>query len=152
MKKRYYLCGIGYDKNNCITDYECDFGNFDTYEEAYECFVKIQCSSPESLFSHKFASYQMLIQLEECEETDDETTCIDVKNEWWIINPNFETNKEISFIGFKCKYCDFSYDDVDDDDVEETLWGHIQMNHEDKFEKIQNWETPDMIEECYRRK
>ena len=90
MKTRYYVCGLGYDKNNCIIDYECDFGNFDTYEEAYELFVKLQCSNPESLFYHKFASYQMLIQLEECEETKGEINCIDVKNEWWVINPNFE--------------------------------------------------------------
>lgn len=93
MKIRYYVCGLGYDKNDCVTDYECDFGDFDTYEEAYECFVKVQCSSPESLFSHKFASYQMLIQLEECEEVNDEINCIDVKNEWWIVNPNFKEDK-----------------------------------------------------------
>lgn len=90
MEVRYYVCGLGYDKDNCVTDYECDFGDFDTYEEAYECFVKVQCSSPYSLFSHPLASYQMLIQLEECEETENEINCIDVKNEWWVINPNFE--------------------------------------------------------------
>ena len=93
---RYYVCGIGYDENNCVTDYECDFGDFDTYEEAYECFVKVQCSNPESLFSHNFASYQMLIQLEECEEINNEINCIDVKNEWWITNPKFkETTDKI---------------------------------------------------------
>jgi hypothetical protein len=90
MKTRYYVCGLGYDENDHVTDYECDFGDFDTYEEAYELFIKLQCSNPESLFSHQFASYQMLIQLEECEETDDEINCIDVKNEWWIVNPNFK--------------------------------------------------------------
>lgn len=90
-KTRYYVCGIGYDENENITDHELSFGDFDTYEEAYECFVKVQCSSPESLFAHKFASYQMIVQLEECEETEDEINCIDVKNEWWIINPNFNT-------------------------------------------------------------
>lgn len=52
------------------------------------------------------------------------------------------------FIKFKCKYCGFGCWDVDND-VEEELWGHIQMCHEDKFEEVQNWETPDMIEECY---
>ena len=49
---------------------------------------------------------------------------------------------------FKCKYCGFDCCDVDND-VEEELWGHIQMNHEDIFEEVQNLETPDMIEECY---
>ena len=52
------------------------------------------------------------------------------------------------FTKYKCKYCGFIHWDVDND-VEEELWGHIQMNHEDKFEEVQNWETPDMIEECY---
>jgi ribosomal protein S27AE len=89
---RYYVCGIGYDENDCVVDYECDFGDFDTYEEAYECFVKVLCSDPESLFSHPCASYQMLIQLEECEEDDDEINCIDVKNEWWIENPKFHND------------------------------------------------------------
>lgn len=53
-----------------------------------------------------------------------------------------------TFSKFKCKYCNFSYWDIDGD-VEEALWGHIQMCHEDKFEEIQNLETPFMIEECY---
>lgn len=90
MEIRYYVCGLGYDENDCVVDYEVDFGDFDTYEEAYECFVKVQCSDPELLFSHPFASYQMLVQLEECEEDDEEINCIDVKNEWWIENPNFK--------------------------------------------------------------
>lgn len=53
---------------------------------------------------------------------------------------------------YKCKACGQTIDfyTVDFDDVgEEELWGHIQMHHEDKFEEVQNWETPDMIEECY---
>ena len=90
MKIRYYVCGLGYDKNNCVTDYEQYFGDFDTYEEAYELFVKLQCRSAESFFTAVPEVYQWLIQLEECEETDDEISCVDVKNEWWIVNPNFK--------------------------------------------------------------
>lgn len=90
MEIRYYVSGIGYDENDCVIDYEMDFGDFDTYEEAYECFVKVQCSNPESLFSYPYASYQMLVQLEECEEDGYEINCIDVKNEWWIENPNYK--------------------------------------------------------------
>ena len=89
MQTRYYVCGIGYDENDCVTDYELSFGDFDTYEEAYECFVKVQCSNPESFFSHRLASYQLLVQLEECEENDDCIECVDVKNEWWVVNPMF---------------------------------------------------------------
>lgn len=90
MKTRYYVCGLGYDENNCITDYEDCFGDFDTYEEAYEEFVKLQCKSEESFFENASGVYQLLIQLEECEEDDNGINCIDVKNEWWIINPNFK--------------------------------------------------------------
>ena len=59
---------------------------------------------------------------------------------------------------YKCKYCDeiIEFDEEDFDcggdyhpDGEELLWGHIQMEHEDVFEEVEDWETPDMIEECY---
>ena len=83
------LSGIGYDKNNCVTDYEKDFGDFDTYEEAYDLFVKLQCKDENSFFANKTDLYQLLIQVEECEETEDYIECIDVKNEWWITNPNY---------------------------------------------------------------
>lgn len=92
MKIRYYVCGLDYDENDCITDHEQSFGDFDTYEEAYELFVKLQCRSAESFFTKAPEIYQLLIQLEECEETDGATECIDVKNEWWIVNPNFKKN------------------------------------------------------------
>ena len=90
MKIRYYVCGLGYDENDCITDYEMDFGDFDTLAEAYELFVQLQCRDVASFFKRKSAPYQLLIQLEECEETDDAIECIDVRNEWWIENPNFK--------------------------------------------------------------
>ena len=91
MKIRYYVSGIGYDNNDCVTDDEWDFGDFDTYEEAYNLFVQLQCRDEASFFTESKSNvYQMLIQLEECEETDIYIECIDVKNEWWIENPNFK--------------------------------------------------------------
>ena len=90
MKTRYYVCGLGYDENDCITDYEQNFGDFDTYDKAYELFVKLQCRSVESYFTNVSRIYKLLIQLEECEETDDEINCIDVRNEWWLVNPSFK--------------------------------------------------------------
>ena len=96
MTTRFYVCGVGYDKDDCVTDYEQSFGDFDTYEEAYELFVKLQCKSKESFFVTAPAIYQLLIQLEECEETDDEIECIDVKNEWWITNPNYEEENKMN--------------------------------------------------------
>lgn len=59
---------------------------------------------------------------------------------------------------YKCKTCgyeiEFAREEFNGDghyhpDGEEMLWGHIQMQHEDKFEEVQDWETPFMIEECY---
>jgi hypothetical protein len=93
MEIRYYVSGIGYDEDDCVTDYECDFGDFDTYEEAYKLFVKLQCSQWDLFFFQEHGIYQLLLQLEECEETDEAITCIDVKNEWWIENPNFKEEK-----------------------------------------------------------
>lgn len=89
MKRRYYVCGLSYDENNLITDYEQCFGDFDTYERAYNMFVKLQCRNAESFFINTPEVYQMVIQLEVCEETDDEINCVDVRNEWWITNPNY---------------------------------------------------------------
>lgn len=104
MKTRYYVCGLGYDENDCITDHEQSFGDFDTYEEAYELFVKLQCQDVASLFTNTPHLYQWLIQLEECEETEDVLSCTDVKNEWWIVNPSFAfaayTRKQYNGISF----------------------------------------------------
>ena len=52
------------------------------------------------------------------------------------------------FTRFKCKYCGFGCWDVDND-LEEELWEHIQMNHREIYEEVENLETPFMIEECY---
>lgn len=87
---RYYVSGIGYDVNGNITDYERNFGDYNTYVEAYEQFVKIQCENRVMLFAGSVGVNQMIIQLEECEETEDEINCIDVTNEWWITNPNYK--------------------------------------------------------------
>lgn len=90
MKTRYYVCGLGYDVNDYITDYDFDFGDFDTYEDAYELFVKLQCRSAETFFEDVPEVCYLLIQIEECEETEDEISCVDIKNEFHIFNPNFK--------------------------------------------------------------
>ena len=90
METRYYVCGLCYDENDCIIDYNLDFGDFDTYEEAYVMFVELQCCTAQSFFADSPEINKILIQIEECEEYDDEIVCIDVKNEWWIDNPNYK--------------------------------------------------------------
>lgn len=92
MKTRYYVCGLGYDEDNCAIDYEQHFGDFDTYEEAYELFVKLQCRSDESFFVNAPKVYSIDLRVEECEETEDGIECFNIRNEWGIFNPKF--NKE----------------------------------------------------------
>ena len=87
---KYYVTGIGYDENDCVTDYNYDFGDFNTYEEAYERFVKLQCKDAASFFEEIPEIHSLLLQLEECDETEDEINCINIKNEWRILNPNFK--------------------------------------------------------------
>lgn len=89
---RYYVCGLGYNKDLEAIDYECGFGDFDTYEEAYELFVQLQSRNAESFFENVLDVYEIDIRVEECEETDDAIECFNIRNEWGIINPKF--NKE----------------------------------------------------------
>lgn len=81
-KVRYYVSLVTYGHNDEVTDYDADFGDFDTYEEAYECFVKTQCLDKKELFYKvpRKVAYGIL-QLEECEETEEMIECIDVLNE-----------------------------------------------------------------------
>lgn len=89
MKTEYYVCGIGYDEKNNVTDYGQSLGVFDKYVDAYEFFVKLQCRNEASFFIKNYKLYQMLIQIEECEVIENEINCVDVKNEWWITNPHY---------------------------------------------------------------
>ena len=75
---------------------------------------------------------------------------------YWIVKDCIKKLKELKvktieespFARYQCKYCNFVCWDINKD-IDEELWGHIQMCHEDKFEEVQDWETRDMIEECY---
>lgn len=52
---------------------------------------------------------------------------------------------------WKCNICG-EIINIDEDfigDYDEILWGHIQMEHEEKFKEVVDWETPFMLEECY---
>ena len=79
MKTRYYVCGTGYDEHDSVTDYEQDFGEFDTYEEAFELFTKLQSKDDELFFINAPEVYALLVQVEECEETSDSINFVYVK-------------------------------------------------------------------------
>lgn len=96
MRTVYCVCGLGYDENDCITDYEMYLGDFNNYEEAYEFFVKLQRRDSEWFFRNASDVYQVLLQLEECEDDGDEINCTDVKNEWWITNPNYKEETKMN--------------------------------------------------------
>lgn len=54
--------------------------------------------------------------------------------------------------GDECKYRCYLCDKVivtDNEDWDEDLWGHIQMEHEEEFEECRDLETPYMIEEYF---
>ena len=102
---RYYVCGLGYDDNDCVTDYEKSFGDFDSYEESYELFVKVQCRGAALFADIESKVRKLLVQVEECKEDECEINCINVKNEWWIDNSAqgwtefaVEVNNEKGFI------------------------------------------------------
>jgi hypothetical protein len=92
VKIRYYVCGIGYNENDRITDYKKTFGDFDKFPEAFKLFKDLQLIPTELFFVDEGSSgcYQIVIQIEECEETEEEINCIDVKDEFSVINPNFK--------------------------------------------------------------
>ena len=62
-----------------------------------------------------------------------------------FVEDYFKSNKII----YKCKHCGELLEFDADDDEDEMLWAHIQLGHPDIFERDQNLETPDMIEENY---
>ena len=89
MKTRYYVVGMGYDENDNVTDHEQYFGDFDTYEEARWTFIDLMHMDRATFFENIPDVYQLCVQIEECEEDEVETTCVEVHNEWWFINPKF---------------------------------------------------------------
>lgn len=90
MKIRYYVCGLGYDENSEAIDYEVSFGDFDTCEDAYKLFEELANRNAESFFVDAPDVYEVEVRLEKCEETEDLIECIDVIDEFGIVNPKFE--------------------------------------------------------------
>lgn len=96
---RYYVCGLGYDINNHMTDYEHIFGVFDDYNDSYKLFNELNQKKYEQLFDDESVAIpQLLIHIEECEEIDGEIRCIDIKNQSWFISPNFSVYFKESII------------------------------------------------------
>ena len=97
MKIRYYVCGIGYNKNDCITDYDREFGDFDTVEEAREKFAEVVREAEDNLDEFFLDSEPEVtywhIQLEKCEETKSEINCIDIIDEIDICKEEMQMKK-----------------------------------------------------------
>ena len=90
MQTRYYVVGMGYDESDNVTDHEQYFGCFNKYEEAKELFIELMRRNRTSFFETARDMYQLCIQIEECEEDDEEITCVDVHDEWWLVNPIYK--------------------------------------------------------------
>ena len=82
---RYYVSGIGYDNNDCVTDCEREFGDFDTVEEAQDKFAEAVREAEDNLdeffLDSELEVVYWHIQLEKCEETKSAINCIDVIDE-----------------------------------------------------------------------
>ena len=93
---KYYICGIGYDADENITDtektYDSFFGlvydGFDDVDTAKVCFAEL-CKKPAAEIFEDFEGIaKVSLQLEECEEDEDSITCINIVEEVWMDNPN----------------------------------------------------------------
>lgn len=85
MKIRYYVCAIGYDSGDCVTDYEKDFGDYDDIVEARNRFCEV-INNPTKFFKNKNLNVAYWkVQLEKCEETSKEINCIDFVEEQNIV-------------------------------------------------------------------
>lgn len=84
--KFYCVCALGYDNDDRVTDYEHYYGDFDNYEDAYRKYVDLQTKSVSELFENVHDNVYILhILLQECEESDDDVNCIDIKNEFEVV-------------------------------------------------------------------
>lgn len=50
---------------------------------------------------------------------------------------------------WKCLHCNTEFEAEEDEDIEEELWGHIQIEHDNIFDEVKDLDTPYMLEECY---
>lgn len=93
MKTRYYVVGMGYDENDHVTDYEQYFGDFDTLDEARSLLIELMRINRVTFFENIPCIYQLCICIEECEEDEEGAICVDVHDEWWLVNPNWEESE-----------------------------------------------------------
>lgn len=62
---------------------------------------------------------------------------------------NEESTPKVIHKNFECKHCGRKFWCYDRDDLEEELWGHIQLKHPIEFKMCEDFETPAMVEENY---
>lgn len=81
-KYHYFVSGIGYDKDDCVTDYDREFGAFDDCEEATEKFDEVVREAEEFLDEFFLEDEPEVaywkVQLEKCKITEEAITCIAV--------------------------------------------------------------------------
>ena len=99
--------------------------------------------------------YDKLIGVSEDSESVEADGCVEWQEAYETDDDRYDNETEDEPCTYRCTLCGEEFycenDDAFDSYVEEALWGHIQMEHEEEFEECQDWDTPDMIEEYFER-
>lgn len=85
---KYFVAGIAYDFNDCVTDYDMYFGEYETLEEAKSQFsdtISNLEANHSDMFAGRYESINYwMIQIEECECSDDVDECVDVIDDYYL--------------------------------------------------------------------
>lgn len=148
MKTKYYVCGLGYDKNEHLNGYEQDFGVFNTYVEAYEFFVKLQCKGANVLFTKTPETYRLVIQIEECEETEkDGLHCLKIHNRWSFVNPIKERKEKLN-ISWKNELNKLMEEEISDSKIEDFIELHSKTNPKEIWDYVYEHNAPEQCKGC----
>ena len=148
MKTKYYVCGLGYDKNDHLNGYEQDFGVFDTYMKAYEFFIKLQCKDVNVLFTKNPETYRLVIQIEECEETEEDGLhCLKIHNRWSFVNPIKERKKKTN-MSWKNELNKLMEEGVSDSKIEDFIESHSKINPKEIWDYVYEHNAPKQCKGC----
>ena len=148
MKTKYYVTGLGYDKNETLNGYEQDYGSFNTYVEAYEFFVKLQCKGANVFFTKIPETYRLVIQIEECEETEEDGLhCLKIHNRWSFVNPIKERKKKTN-MSWKNELNKLMEEGVSDSKIEDFIESHSKINPKEIWDYVYEHNAPKQCKGC----
>lgn len=86
MKTRFYVSGITYDKNECITDIDFEYGDYDTIEEARNKLEELKKIGYYLMINCDEVVNRLVVQIEECEENEGEINCVEIHDCFEVIS------------------------------------------------------------------